>query len=114
LASANAAGGPSPLQTLSIDALDLRDAEITLVTPSGTYAGTLSATIALASGNLKATAVDATLTAPVAGMSGPVQLAFTGDVEIKNGNIAATGINGTLIAPVAGMSGPVKLVFSGA
>jgi len=114
LATANAAGGPSPLQTLSIDALDLRDAEITLVTPSGTYAGTLSATIALASGNLKATAVDATLTAPVAGMSGPVQLAFTGDVEIKNGNIAATGINGTLIAPVAGMSGPVKLVFSGA
>ena len=73
LATANAAGGPSPLQTLSIDALDLRDAEITLVTPSGTYAGTLSATIALAGGNLKATAVDATLTAPVAGMSGPVQ-----------------------------------------
>ncbi len=76
------------------------------------YAGTLSATIALAGGNLKATAVDATLTAPVAGMNGPVKLAFTGDLEIMNGNMAATGINGTLIAPVAGMSGPVSLAFS--
>ncbi|HSY84934.1 MAG TPA: YdbH domain-containing protein [Verrucomicrobiae bacterium] len=114
IATSSPGGGPSRLQTLSIDALDLKDAEISLVTPSGTYAGTLSATIALAGGNLKATAVDATLTAPVAGMKGPVKLAFTGDLEIKNGNMAATGINGTLLAPVAGMSGPVSLSFSGA
>jgi Dicarboxylate transport len=114
IAISSPGGGPSRLETLSIDALDLKDAEISLVTPSGTYAGTLSATIALAGGNLKATAVDATLTAPVAGMKGPVKLAFTGDLEIKNGNMAATGINGTLLAPVAGMSGPVSLSFSGA
>ncbi|HEY2111507.1 MAG TPA: YdbH domain-containing protein [Dongiaceae bacterium] len=114
IATSSPGGGPSRLQTISIDALDLKDAEISLVTPSGTYAGTLSATIALAGGNLKATAVDATLTAPVAGMKGPVKLAFTGDLEIKNGNMTATGINGTLLAPVAGMSGPVSLSFSGA
>jgi Dicarboxylate transport len=114
IATSSPGGGPSRLQTLSIDALDLKDAEISLVTPSGTYAGTLSATIALAGGNLKATAVDATLTAPVAGMKGPVKLAFTGDLEIKNGNMAATGINGTLLAPLAGVSGPVSLSFSGA
>jgi hypothetical protein len=47
-------------------------------------------------------------------MSGPVKLAFTGDVAVTNGDIAATGINGTLLAPVAGMSGPVSLAFSGA
>jgi hypothetical protein len=114
IATANAAGGPSALQSLSIDALDLRGAEITLVTPSGSYAGTLSATIALAGGNLQATAVDATITAPLAGMNTPVKLAFTGDVAVTNGNIAATGINGTILAPVAGMSGPVSLTFSGA
>ena len=82
LATSSPGGGPSRLQTLSIDALDLKDAEISLVTPGGSYAGTLSATIALAGGNLKATAVDATLTAPVAGMKGPVTLAFTGDLEV--------------------------------
>ena len=42
-----------------------------IATPAGSYAGTLSATIALAGGNFQATAVDATLTAPIAGMSGP-------------------------------------------
>ena len=113
LGASSPAGGPSPLQTLSIDALDLKDAEISLVTPSGSYAGRLTATIALAGGNLKATAVDATLTAPVAGMSGPVTLAFTGDVAVTDGDIAASGIKGTLIAPVAGMSAPLSVAFSG-
>ena len=99
LAASSLAGGPSRLETLSIDALDLKDAEISLVTPGGSYAGRLTATIALAGGNLKATAVDATLTAPVAGMSGPVTLAFTGDVAVTNGDIVATGLKGTLPSP---------------
>jgi hypothetical protein len=105
-------GGTSPLASLSIDALGLKDAHLLLLAPGGRYEATLSATIALAAGSLKASGIAATVTAPVAGLSGPARIELAGSGALTEGRIAANGLAATITAPIAGLSAPVKAVVT--
>jgi len=105
-------GGPSPFAGLSIDALGLEDAHLSLQAPRGRYEATLSATIAVAGGNLKASGIAATITAPVAGLSGPARIELTGSATLTGGRFDANGLATTITAPIAGLSAPLKAVVT--
>jgi hypothetical protein len=105
-------GAPSPLASLSIDSLAVKDAHLSLVAPGARYEATLSATIALAGGNLKASGITAAVTAPVEGLSGPARIELTGSAALTQGRLAANGLAATITAPIAGLSTPIKAVVA--
>jgi hypothetical protein len=106
-------GGPSPFAGVSIDALGLKDAHLSLLAPGGRYEATLSATIAVAGGDLKASGIAATITAPVAGLSGPARIELTGSAALTASRFDANGLAATITAPIAGLSAPARIELTG-
>lgn len=104
--------GPSPLESLSIDALALKDAHLVLVTADGRYETTLSATIALAAGDLKASGIAASVTAPIPGLSAPARIDLAGYATMTAGKLEAKGLSATITAPVSGLAAPVKAIVT--
>jgi hypothetical protein len=99
----------SPLARLSIDALALEAAHLVLVMPGGRYEATLAASIALAGGNLRASGIAATITAPVPGLSGPARIDLAGSAAMADGKLEAQDLTATVTAPVAGLRKPAVL-----
>ena len=106
-------GGSSPLASLSIDSLALKDAHLSLLAPGARYEATLSATIAVAGGNLKASGIAATVMAPVAGLSGPARIEFTGSAALTAGRLDVNGLAAQITAPIAGLSAPARIELTG-
>src|SRR5215472_3580685 len=106
-------GGSSPLASLSIDSRALKDAHLSVLAPGARYEATLSATIAVAGGNLKASGIAPTITAPVAGLSGPARIELTGSAALTASRFDANGLAATITAPIAGLSAPARIELTG-
>jgi hypothetical protein len=112
LPTGDVGAGPSLLARFRIDALALKDAHLALVTPDGRYETTLSATIALAGGDLRASGIAASMMVPAAGLSGPVRLDLAGDASMTSGELEAKGLSATITAPLAASGAPLKAVVT--
>jgi len=104
--------GPSLLARLSVHGLALKDAHLALVTPEGRYDTTLSATIALTRGSMRASDIAASMTVPAAGLSGPVRIDLAGDAAMTSGELEAKGLSATITVPLAASGAPIKAVVT--